>query len=173
MVEALNGLLYLWFFALYGTSHTTVIYSLTASILIIIALVDWRTFEIPVGCNIAIGVLAITNLCFDLSAWPMYLTGFCAVSGLFLLIHLITRGRGIGGGDIKLMAVAGLLLGWQHIILALVIGCVAGSVIHLLLMRFKGKDRLLAFGPYLAFGILTAMLYGTTIITWYLEGWQP
>ena len=67
------------------------------------------------------------------------------------------------------MAAAGLLLGWQNILLALMIGSIAGSVIHLTLMKVQGKDRVLAFGPYLAFGIFTAMLYGNEIITWYLS----
>ena len=80
-----------------------------------------------------------------------------------MIIYWITRGNGIGGGDIKLMAAAGLLLGWKEILLALVIGSVAGSVIHL------KKDRVLAFGPYLALGIFFAMLYGNAIITWYLR----
>lgn len=86
-----------------------------------------------------------------------------------MIIYWITRGNGIGGGDIKLMAAAGLLLGWKEILLALVIGSVAGSVIHLILMKVQKKDRVLAFGPYLALGIFFAMLYGNAIITWYLR----
>ena len=67
------------------------------------------------------------------------------------------------------MAAAGLLLGWKEILLALVIGSVVGSVIHLILMKVQKKDRVLAFGPYLALGIFFAMLYGNAIITWYLR----
>lgn len=85
-----------------------------------------------------------------------------------MLIYLITKGRGIGGGDIKLMAAAGLLLGWQKILLSLMIGSIAGSVIHLTLMKLKNKERVLAFGPYLALGIFIAMLYGNELINWYL-----
>ena len=81
----------------------------------------------------------------------------------------MTGGKGIGGGDIKLMASAGLLLGWQKIILALFIGSVAGSLIHVTLMELKGKERILAFGPYLAMGIFAAMLYGEKIIWWYVH----
>ena len=66
------------------------------------------------------------------------------------------------------MAAAGLLLGGPGILLAFLLGSIAGSVIHLSLMKLKGKGRKLAFGPYLAFGIFCAMLYGENIIDWYL-----
>jgi leader peptidase (prepilin peptidase)/N-methyltransferase len=185
-IEALNGVLYVWFFVLYGGSYTALIYGLVASVLIIIALVDWRTYEIPIGCNIAIGVLAllylVTMILLPLRDTPFeaatmisqlttHIAGFFAVSGLFWLIYVLSRGRAIGGGDVKLMAVAGLLLGWQLILLALMVAAVTGSVVHLLLMRLKGKDRVLAFGPYLAFGILVAMLGGEVILSWYIGGW--
>ena len=65
------------------------------------------------------------------------------------------------------MAAAGLLLGWKHIIFALVIGCILGSVIHLIRMKVSGKGRVLAFGPYLSAGILIAMLWGDELIRWY------
>lgn len=122
---------------------------------------------------------------------PDRLTGLVALMGaaacfLYPEVGLVSRGVGVfviagpmllvnagirdafGGGDIKLMAAAGLLLGWQNILLSLMIGSIAGSVIHLALMKIQGKDRVLAFGPYLAFGIFISMLYGNDIITWYL-----
>ena len=86
-----------------------------------------------------------------------------------LLIFLVTKGRGIGFGDVKLMAAAGLLLGWKLIILSLGLGCVLGSIIHITLMYVKDKDRVLAFGPYLSLGIFISMLYGEQIIEWYLH----
>jgi leader peptidase (prepilin peptidase)/N-methyltransferase len=168
-IEILNGIAYIWVFYLYGATIMALLYALCASVLIVLSVIDWRTFEIPFGCNIFIGGLGIINLVFNLTSWLTYIIGFFTVSGLLLLIYLLTRGRGIGGGDIKLMAAAGLLLGWQNILLALMIGATAGSVIHLLLMKLKDKDRVLAFGPYLALGIFTAMLYGEVIINWYLN----
>ena len=75
----------------------------------------------------------------------------------------------MGGGDVKLMAAAGLLVGWKLIILSLGLGCVLGSVIHITLMKVKDKDRVLAFGPYLSLGIYISMVYGEQIIRWYLH----
>lgn len=168
LIELLNGLIYVWIFMTKEFQPESILFCICASVLIVISVIDWRTYEIPFGCNIIIGILGIVRVILDLAHWYDYVIGFFAVSGLFLIIYWITKGRGIGGGDIKLMAAAGLLLGWQNILLALMIGSIAGSVIHLTLMKVQGKDRVLAFGPYLAFGIFTAMLYGNEIITWYL-----
>ena len=168
LIELLSGLIYVWIFMAKGFQPESILFCICASVLIVISVIDWRTYEIPFGCNIIIGILGIVRVFLNLAHWYDYVIGFFAVSGLFLIIYWITKGRGIGGGDIKLMAAAGLLLGWQNILLSLMIGSIAGSVIHLALMKIQGKDRVLAFGPYLAFGIFISMLYGNDIITWYL-----
>jgi leader peptidase (prepilin peptidase)/N-methyltransferase len=98
----------------------------------------------------------------------LYLLGFLSVSVFLWLILVISKGRAIGGGDVKLMAVAGLLLGWKLIILAFMLGCILGSIIHLLRMKISGADRVLAMGPYLAAGIMIAALWGDALINWYL-----
>lgn len=169
MIELLNGLVYIWIFVVKGFTAESILFCICASVLIVISVIDWRTYEIPFGCNVIIGILGIIRLILDLAHWYDYVIGFFAVSGLFMIAYWITKGNGIGGGDIKLMAAAGLLLGWKEILLALGIGSVAGSIIHLTLMKLKNKDRVLAFGPYLALGIFTAMLYGDKIIDWYLK----
>ncbi len=168
LIELLNGLVYVWMFIRWGITIECLLFCLCSSVLIVLSMIDLRTYEIPVGCNIIIGILGLIRIATDIEHWYNYVIGFFVVSGLFLIIYLITRGRGIGGGDIKLMAAAGLLLGWQHTLLALMIGSVAGSVIHITLMKVQGKDRVLAFGPYLSLGIFAAMLYGNEIVAWYL-----
>lgn len=168
-VEILNGILYIWIFWLYGASLQSMIYCLCCSVLIVISGVDLKTYEIPFGCNLLIGGLGIANLALNPDKWIEYVIGFFTVSGFFLLVHLITRGKGIGLGDMKLMAAAGLLLGWKKAILALMIASIVGSVIHLSLMKWKNKSSMLAFGPYLALGIGISILYGEKIINWYLR----
>ena len=54
------------------------------------------------------------------------------------------------------------------IILAFVIGCIAGSVVHLFRMKVCGAGRMLALGPYLSVGIFIAALWGNGMIDWYL-----
>lgn len=167
IVEAINGLGYVLILFVNGISLSSILYMLCFSILTAIAVIDWRTYEIPVGLNIAILALGVAGTIADYRNVWYHLIGMVSVSGFLLLLYIVTRGRGIGGGDIKLMGAAGLLLGWKHIIFALVIGCVIGSVVHIILMKVKGKNRVLAFGPYLATGLFAVMLWGSQMINWY------
>lgn len=169
LVELINGLIYVWVTVVRGLTFESFLFCGCASVLLAVGIIDEKTFEIPLECNMLIGILGGIHLFLDFAGWQDYLIGMCAVSGLFLITYFLTKKKGIGGGDIKLMAAAGLLLGWQKILLALFIGSVAGMIIHLLLMKIKGKSKVLAFGPYLAFGIFAAMLYGEAILTWYLN----
>jgi len=169
IIEALNGILYVLIFIINGYNLESVIYCLLTSALIVLCVIDFRTYEIPIGLNLFIGVLAIIRVAFDFNHLAIYIIGFCSVSGFLLLVYIITHGRGIGGGDIKLMAVSGLLLGYESIILAFVLGCILGSILHLIRMKISNEDRVLAFGPYLSIGIVVSMLYGNQIISWYLS----
>ena len=169
VIELLNGVLYCMIFAVYGVSVNALLYALLASALIALSVIDFRTYEIPVGFNIWILALGLIRIVTDYADWLDYTVGFHAVSMFLLLIYLITKGRGIGGGDIKLMAACGLLLGWKRIILAFVLGCIIGSVVHTARMKISGQGHVLAFGPYLSVGVMIAALAGDPMIAWYLS----
>lgn len=168
LVEMINGFGYVLIFLICGFNLSSILYAICFSMLVAISVIDWRTYEIPVGLNITILALGIIQCILDYRNWHLYLIGMVSVSGFLLILFLITGGRGIGGGDIKLMFASGLLIGWQKNILALVLGCIIGSIIHLILMKVSKKGRMLAFGPYLSAGILLAILFGEQIIDWYL-----
>lgn len=181
IVEALNGFLYVLVFYIYGFKTLGDIllssaYCLVVSALIVLSLIDFRTNIIPVGINIFIvvsGLLVVlikyfyfgrnTGMILD------HIIGMLAVSLFLLVLLLLSGGRAMGGGDVKLMGAAGLVLGWQLIILAFMIGCICAAVIHPLRMKQGKADRVLAFGPYLAAGILISLLYGRGMIDWYLQ----
>lgn len=168
IVEAVNGILYVVVFAVNGFSLESILYCLFVSALLVLSVIDWRTYEIPIGINIFILVLGILHTALDYSNWLTYVVGFFSVSLFLFLLLWISKGRAIGGGDVKLMAVAGLLLGWKLAILAFFIGCIVGSVIHLLRMKLSGADKVLAMGPYLSVGLFIAALWGNAMIGWYL-----
>jgi leader peptidase (prepilin peptidase)/N-methyltransferase len=168
IVEATNMLLYLLVVWVCGLQPVTILYCLLASALLVLSVIDFRTFEIPFGINLFIGALGLCALALDYQNWLLYVIGFFAVSVPLLLVSLITRGRGIGGGDIKLMAAAGLLIGFKNILLAFFLGCIIGSIIHLTRMAVTKAGRVLALGPYLSAGILLAALWGGTFLEWYL-----
>ena len=169
IIEALNGVLYIIIFAEYGLSMTTLLYCLLFSALITLSVIDFRTYEIPLGINVFILALGLIRVATDSANWPDYVIGLVCVSGVLFLIYWISHGRALGGGDVKLMAVCGLLLGWRLIIIGFVAGCIIGSVIHLIRMKISGEGHVLAMGPYLSVGVMIAALWGEQFINWYLK----
>jgi leader peptidase (prepilin peptidase)/N-methyltransferase len=170
IIELSNGAAYMGIYWLYGISFQTVLVMALFSVLLVISIIDIRHSMIPNGLVLFIAIIAIIHLILNNDNIIQYIIGFFAVSGLLFLIAIITRGQ-MGGGDIKLMAVSGLFLGWQNIILALFIGSVIGSVIGLILIGLKvvKRKQRIPFGPFLAMGILISELFGTTIIQSYLD----
>lgn len=167
-VEFLNGALYVVVFAVHGLSLESVLYCFLTSALLVLSVIDYRTLEIPIKINFVILMIGILHVVIDLQNVIHYVIGFFSVSLFLLFCLILTRGRGIGGGDIKLMAVAGLCLGWQNIVLALVIGCVVGSVIQCIIIAVTKNKTKFAMGPYLSLGIFVAMLWGDTFMNWYI-----
>jgi leader peptidase (prepilin peptidase)/N-methyltransferase len=131
-------------------------------------MIDFRTYEIPPGINIFILALGLIRLFFEWPDFMPYVIGFFAVSVFLEIILLISGGRAIGGGDVKLMATAGLLIGYKNIILAFVLACILGSIIHILRMKLTNAENVLAMGPYLSLGIFISALFGNEIISWYI-----
>ncbi|NLG03276.1 MAG: prepilin peptidase [Clostridia bacterium] len=171
LIEALNGIFYVLVLWQYGLSWNTVIFCLMSSALLALSVIDFRTFEIPIGFNVFLLTLGLIHLALDYTNCLQYVIGLVVVSGFLLIIYAVTKGRGIGGGDIKLMAVCGLLIGWKLIILAFILGCIVGAVIHCIRMRVVNAERMLAMGPYLSIGVFVAVLWGRQILEWYMTYW--
>lgn len=167
LVEGANGLAWVVVFLALGFTPDALLGALMTSALLVVSVIDARTCEIPRGAVIVIAALGGVHLLFHPRQWLAFLLGAAAVSGFLLAVLLITGGRGVGGGDVKLMAACGLFLGWKLILLAFFIGCVAGSVIHLLRMRLCGAGRVLALGPYLSAGVFVSLLWGGALLSWY------
>lgn len=143
--------------------------ALMCSALLALSVIDFRTYEIPVGFNIFIGFLGIVRLATDLSSWMDSLIGLFCISVPLLLIFLISKGRAIGGGDVKLMAACGFLIGWQKICFAFLVGCILGSLIHSIRMKCAGADRVLAMGPYLSLGVFLSLFLCEPFVEWYIS----
>lgn len=177
-VMVLNAALYVILTVFKGIGVETALYCVFTSALLLLSIIDFKTYEIPFGINVfifSIGVLrfimAVTHLCgYSVGHWYDYVIGFFAVSLFLYLIVLATKGRGMGGGDVKLMAAAGVLTGWQLAWVGFIFGCVLGSVIHVIRMRVsKNGDPVLAFGPYLSLGLYLSVVWGWDFIYWYLR----
>lgn len=181
LIELVNGVFYFFIFYINGWQEWSIIlinsiHCMVVSALVVISIIDFRTYRIPFPINLFILIMALMKILIKyISSYRnsdillSYVIGLFAISLFLLIIFLLTKGRGIGGGDIILMAVAGLLLGWELILLAFFIGCVLAGLIHPIRMVIGKQSRELAFGPYLSIGIITAILYGWPIINWYLK----
>lgn len=140
-------------------------------ILMIIALIDWDTRMIYDRFQIGIVLLGLVAfLIFPEHTLVDRLLGTVAVALPMLLLALVVEGA-FGGGDIKLMAASGFLLGWRAVVVAMFLGLVTGGVyaVWLLSQKKLGRKDHMAFGPFLAFGLGVALFYGDRIAHWYLS----
>ena len=179
IIEALNGVFYVAILILCGIRVESLLYCLAVSALLALSVIDFRTYIIPIGFNIFILSLGVLMIIYRLafteyetigSVMKDNLIGMFAVSVPLGILWFLSKGRAIGGGDVKLMGAAGLLIGWKNIVFAFVLGCIIGSVIHIARMKISKAGRVLAMGPYLAAGItITILLEKYELVNRYLD----
>lgn len=172
IIELLGGISALLCSYCYGlfTVKTLVIF-IACVILISIAYIDYDIMIIPNGLNIALIFPAVISIfVFNNVKIIERVIGFLCVS-LFMLILTVIINGAFGGGDIKLMAVAGFMLGYKSILLAFMIGIIFTGIYAIVKVLAKklSKDDHIAFGPGLCIGIYFSMLYGKQILDWYLN----
>ena len=157
-------------FARFGLDFATIIAFGTLCVLLAISLIDYDINEIPDSLVLTIGVFAIASI------WLMPEVGIInRIIGLFvisvplLILSLIINGA-FGGGDIKLMAACGFLLGWQSTLLSFFIAIIIGGTLAIALMALGKRKRgdFIAFGPAICIGVAISLFFGNQIISWYL-----
>lgn len=170
IAATLVGLGWAYSFHLYGEGRELFTAAVMTWLLVLIGMVDLHTYRIP---NRLLGIGLVTAapvaLLSGFTPWTDGVAGMLLCGGFFLLASLAAKG-GIGGGDVKLAAVLGLIIGWQRAILGLVLAIVAaaGASGILILLKRKGWQDDLPLGPFLAAGALAAVFWGTSITNWYL-----
>lgn len=141
-------------------------------ILIFTALYDFFYFEIADQVMLPAIVIAFLFLLHPLS--PGFKSGLVGATLIFVFFYLqilISRGRWLGGGDLRVGVLMGLTLGTQNGIIALIVGYLIGSAISLVLMactKLKLRSEI-PFAPFLCSGSFIAFYYGETIARWYLN----
>lgn len=143
-----------------------------SSLLIIIFIFDWL-YEVVLTSVVWLGLVGgfffnFFYLGYDLKS---LLVGSAVGGGFFLSQFVVSKGKWIGGGDIRLGLMMGMWLGWPMVLVALAIAYIAGTVISLGLILAKKKEfaSTTPFGTYLTFGTLVAILWGASIVGWYLN----
>lgn len=168
LIELCTGLMAIFMFALYGVSLQWLVAFAAGAILICVTMIDFDTMTIPNGLIIALMVPALVSFfVFPQVGILSRFIGLFAISLPMLVLTLFIP-EAFGGGDIKLIAVAGFMLGWQNTLLATFFALLFGGAVAVYLLAKKTKEKHMAFGPYLCLGIMTALLFGDIIINWYL-----
>lgn len=178
LVELLNASLYVGIVWRYGLGWYSPVYFMLCSALIVITFIDIDSQIIPDRITlpgIPIGLIAGSFLLPDpfmrytLLGYKASIIGFLTGGCLFYAIAVLSRG-GMGGGDIKLMAMIGSFMGWKSVFLTTFLGSLSGAVFGTFIMLFKGKGRKtkVPFGPFLALGALVTLFYGQEFLNWYL-----
>ncbi|WKV08968.1 prepilin peptidase [Thermoanaerobacterium sp. CMT5567-10] len=171
IVELTTGLIYFILFIYFGISIKSLSYAFLVSLLIVITFIDIEHKIIP-NKIILIGLIAgaiFRVLMFNYGVWD-YIVGFFLGGGVLLLISLLSGG-GMGGGDIKLMALIGLFIGWKLTISTLFIAVLLGAVGGVLLIALKIKTRrdYIPFGPYISTACIISILYGYDLLNLYIK----
>jgi len=141
------------------------------AVLMIVAGIDWDTRMIYDRFHVIIGVLGLAAVwLFPEITLKSRLIGIVVISVPMLVLALVIPGA-FGGGDIKLMAACGWLLGWKASVFAMFVGLLTAGIycgIMLATGKLKRKDHF-AFGPFLAVGLAVAAFFGEWAGNWYLS----
>lgn len=153
------------------TFEIFIFYIILFTFLIAIFFYDLLYQEIPDRFSLpAIAVTIVGVLILGLTPPLSMLIGGAGIFLFFLAQLVLSKGKWIGGGDLRLGALMGLLLGWKLGLIALVLSYLLGSIVSVVLLIQKKANRKSAipFGPFLVTGTVIAIFYGNQILSWYL-----
>ncbi len=175
LVEGITALSSLFLFMKFGPSLSYLFYFAFVATLICITVIDLYHQIIPDVISLpGIGVGLLASLIIPQITFFNSLMGILLGGGsLFLVASLyqwIFKREGMGGGDVKLLAMIGAFLGWKAVILTILLSSLIGSITGITIMILKGKGFKYAipFGPFLSLGAVIALFYQNEIIFWYL-----
>ena len=164
IVELICGISYLTAFLVLGISIKLAFAAVLFPVLIVLSLWDIDRKEIPYTCSIIIAVLGLLSFFLKDMPWYEHLIGMAVVAVPFAVLCFLGA---MGGGDVQLMAAAGLLLGWS-VVPAAMIGIILGALVGVVI-KVKTKLNIICFGPFLSVGVACGLLWGEDIITAYLS----
>ena len=169
LVESLGSLLYLIGYHQLGLSAHGFAYALLVAALLIVSFIDLAHMIIPDAVTLPgiVAGIAISLLPSSIG-FANAVAGACLGGGIFLLIVFLYP-AGMGGGDVKLIAMIGAFVGWQAVLAAIILGAFCGAAcgLSLILLGLKGRRDPVPFGPFLAVGGISAMLWGEALLAWY------
>lgn len=176
LTEALTGLFAVLLFMRFGLSVELFVYFAFIAALIVITFIDIRHQIIPDVISLpGIPLGFIASFFLDSPGALASGIGILAGGGVLLAVaavyYFVTGAEGMGGGDIKLLAMIGAFTGWEGVIVTLMLGSFSGALIgaaSMAVRKQKGRVRI-PFGPFLAGSAVLYIFYGRTLIEWYMN----
>ena len=169
LVELATGILFLMVFNRFPISNFQILdsffYLIIVSFLIVIFVFDLKHYLIPDKIIYPAIIIALLDLGLkgpNFWALKAQILAACLASGLFLSLVLISKGKWMGLGDVKLAGLMGLVLGWPNVLIALFLAFFSGAIvgIGLIMAGKKGLKSQIPFGPFLSGATLLIMVYG-------------
>ena len=176
IVELLGGLFALGTYMKFGLGFETLIYYLFITTLLVVTFIDIDHRIIP-----DVITLPGIPICFAASFALPALTYKEALLGIFIgggslflvawVYSIITKKEGMGGGDIKLLAMMGAIVGWQGVLFTIFVASLVGTLagFAVMLQSRKGMKLAVPFGPFLSIGAIAYIFFGTQLISWYFN----
>lgn len=179
LVELLTALLAALLWHEFGWSFDLFFFFLFCASLVVIIFIDFHHQIIP-DCISLPGILIgfAGSFISGQISWQQSALGILCGGGLLYAVaygyHVLTGREGMGGGDIKLLAMIGAFLGWQSLLYVVFFSSLTGSLAGgaAMLIRKTGGRARIPFGPFLAAGAITWLLFSPEILRlwhWYLE----
>ncbi|MCA9368874.1 MAG: prepilin peptidase [Pseudomonadales bacterium] len=188
VVEGLTGVLFVWWYAglflfFKLTQEPFVVlqplfWLAVAAILMVIFVTDVLVYVIPDKAVVALSALVVVYQLALMYSGIMQprdfmwaLMGMAVAVLFFFSLWFITRGRGLGLGDVKLIAPLTLLMGWPSAVVGIFSAFIIGAVIGVVSV-VAGKKKMkqpIPFGPFLIIGTVISLIWGHDIVSWYLN----
>lgn len=176
LVELLGGLFALAVFLRFGPTLAGLTNYLFVSVLLVVAFIDLDHRIIPDRITLpGLPIFFIAALLTPAVTWIDALLGILVGGGILFgigwLYYRITQKEGMGGGDIKLLAMIGAFTGWQGVCFTIFVASGIGTLVGVVFMLLQRQNMKLAipFGPFLSIGAILYIFFGNDIIAWYLN----
>lgn len=184
LVEVITGLLFFLAFWRFGLSIQFALTVFWSCIFLVVIFIDWEHQLILNKVTYPAAIIALLLLGADsvfpgagilenfrMIPQPSILSGLIAggIAFTFFLIVFLINPRGLGMGDIKLVALIGLVMGIPFSIAALLIGIIFGGIVAIIILslKLKGRKDVIAYGTFLATGPIIMLMWGNEIWNWY------
>jgi leader peptidase (prepilin peptidase)/N-methyltransferase len=176
VIECISGIFAMGVFLKYGLSFEALIYFTFIATLLVITFIDIDHQIIPDVISLP-GIPIFFAASFALSDITLVesILGILIGGGSLWIVaqlyYVLTRKEGMGGGDIKLLAMMGAIIGWKGVLFTIFVASAIGTVVGMLVMvKSRTSMKLkVPFGPFLAIGAIAYMFLGPQLIAWYFN----